>query len=64
MIEKRKGFTYITSLPDDEQFVAMTTYEGRVIIASTKSIYQLQNGNLSKIKIEVEDETQCKINST
>ena len=62
MAEKREGFKYITSLPEDEQFVAMMEYRGKIIIASTKSVYELFNEyseGLRKIKIRAEDDTDA-----
>ena len=41
MFEKRKGLKYVTSLPEDEVFVAMCNHRDLVFIASNKRVYQL-----------------------
>jgi len=59
MTEKREGFKYIASLPEGEQFVDMILFKGNLFVASTKSVYRLQEygdtPGLKTIMIRIED---------
>jgi hypothetical protein len=35
------GLKYITELPPDEPLVAMTTFRGMLLVATTKGLYRL-----------------------
>ncbi len=56
MVEKRKGFKYITCLPINEEFVGMIVFKDVIFVASTKCVYQLYEGCMYPVKIEVKDE--------
>jgi hypothetical protein len=55
-IPPARGFHYITSLPDDEQFVGIVTFRDQVFVASSKGVYVLSDDKLVPIKIEWKDD--------
>lgn len=44
------GAKYITSLPEGESFVGMTQFNGKVLILSDKSLYELDREGKELIK--------------
>ena len=56
-IKKRKGFKLIKQFPDSEPVVSMLNYKDRILVATSKQIYELKDGDiLEQIKIKYEED--------
>lgn len=51
-MKKRKGVKYLKGLPKDEHIVSMVKFKGKIIIATTKGVYELKDGKIEKIKLK------------
>lgn len=53
---RRKGFKYIEELSGDEQIVGMIEFKKKILVYTSKSIYQLSGNKLIKLKIKMEND--------
>ncbi len=53
-IKKRKGFKFIKEFPKVEPIVSMINFKGKILVATTKKIYELKENKIIPIEIRVE----------
>jgi hypothetical protein len=51
-MDKREGYKIVATLPDGELCVGIVEISGRVIVATTKHVYELIGDKIEKIPIE------------
>lgn len=55
-MEPRKGFKFITCMPNNEPIVSMLVHNDIVFIATTKSVYTFINNVLTCVEFEIKEE--------
>ena len=53
-MEKRKGYKFIKQFPDSEPIVAMLNFQDRIILATSKGLYELKEDVLEAIEMKME----------
>lgn len=51
-MKKRAGFKFIAELDDDEKFVSILEFQGKIIVCSTKRVYRLRGNTLCPVKFK------------
>lgn len=51
---RRCGLKHIHTFPDDEPFKQMIEFKGVIFVATTKDIYELQDGELIRLRVNLD----------
>jgi len=51
-INQRSGMKLMFKLPEDESFVSMVEFKGKIIVCSTRGIYEIKDGKVRPIPLE------------